>query len=184
MSVSRGSLKRDNLPQPAWLVEPGFESALVHSSQNQRWRMQEDSELQPDDSKPKVGKGQTKSGPPATVRKAHDQHALGAIGYRASELGHVRIAADHTIHDDDVGGLNFDPRLREVHHQSLDAITQAGLDQEFAGSDFIGGIELNVHRSGDTGLEQLDLDGSDATPHLEKRLAYDAPLPDEIKDSL
>src|SRR5713226_5072795 len=81
---SGGPLKRDHLPQQAWLVEPGLESALLHGSQNQRWRVQEDSELQPDDSKPKVGNGYTKSGPPAAVRKAHDQHALGAIGCRAS----------------------------------------------------------------------------------------------------
>jgi len=41
--------------------------------------------------------------------------------------------------------------------------------------------QLNIYRSSHPGLEQLDLDSSDATAHLEKRLALDSPLFDESK---
>src|SRR5712692_6250537 len=96
--ASADPLERDHLPQQAGLVEPGFESALLHGSQNERWRVRENSELQSDDSKPKVGEGQTKAGPPPAVGKAHNQHASSAIGRRAGQLGHVRIAADDPVH--------------------------------------------------------------------------------------
>jgi hypothetical protein len=68
------------------------------------------------------------SGPPAVVGKAHDKQACGAIGRRAGQLGHVRIAAYDPVHDDDIGGFNLGPSLGEVHQSSLDAIAQAGLD--------------------------------------------------------
>src|SRR5438874_6951867 len=49
---------------------------------------------------------------------------------------------------------------------------------------FVSGCQLNIHRSSYASLEQLDLDSSDATARLEKRLAFNALLLDEIKDSL
>src|SRR5713101_2464766 len=139
--------------------------------------------MHPDESKPKVGKGQTEAGPPAAVGKAHHQHASGLIGRRTGQLGHVRIAADDAVHDDDIGGFNLGPRLGEVHDPSLDAVTEASLDYEFTCSSLVGGCELNIDPC-HPGFEQLDLDGSDASPHLEQCLATDAPLPDETKDSL
>src|SRR5205807_7342188 len=103
---------------------------------------------------------------------------------RAGEFGHVRIAADDTIHYDNIGGLNLGPRLSEVHDLSLDVVGQAGLNKQFACGDFVGGCQLNIYCSSHPRLEQLDLDGSDATAHLEKSLALDAARSDEIKDSL
>jgi len=44
----------DHLPHQAWLVEPGLESALFHRGQDERRRVQEDSELHPDDAEGEV----------------------------------------------------------------------------------------------------------------------------------
>src|SRR6266446_3008697 len=101
-----------------------------------------------------------------------------------ARFGHVRIAADDTIHDNNIGGFNLRPRLGEVHDPTLDQVGKASFHKQFARRGFVGGCQLDIYRSRHPGLEQLDLDGSDATAHLEKRLAFDASLSDEIKDSL
>jgi len=172
------------LPEQTPLVERGPESLLLDCGLNQFRRMQEDSELQPDHSKAKIGNGQTKARPPSAIRKAHHQYVSCSLGGGTGKFGHVRIATDDPIHHDDIGGFNLGPRIGEVHDLSLDVVGQAGLNKQFERGGFVGGCQLNIYCSSHPGLEQLDLDGSDATAHLEKRLAVDAAPSDEIKDSL
>src|SRR5260370_7869331 len=54
MTASRGPLERDDLPCEAWLVKPAFESAPLDRSQDSPRRVQEDSELDPDDAEGEV----------------------------------------------------------------------------------------------------------------------------------
>src|SRR5260370_42211065 len=98
LTASRGPLERDDLPYEAWLVKPGFESALLDCGQDSPRRVQEDSELHPDDAEGEVDNRQTKPGPPAVVWKAHVQHAIGAHGRGAGKHGHVLITTDGPIH--------------------------------------------------------------------------------------
>src|SRR5216683_5486691 len=115
MTAPQGPLERDNLPYEAWLVEPGLQTALLHGDQDQRWLMQENAELHLNHAEHEVDKRHTTAVPPAAVGEANDQHACGALGRCAGQLGHVRIAADDAAHDDDIGGFNLGPRLGEVH---------------------------------------------------------------------
>src|SRR5450759_2191355 len=119
--------------------------------------MHEYSELHPDESKAEVGNCQAEAHPPPIVWEAHHQHAYGALGRGAGQLWHVRIAADHPVHDDEIGRLHLGADLREVHHPTFDAISQTSFLEQFAGSRFVGWCQLNVDRSDDTSVSYTHL---------------------------
>jgi hypothetical protein len=140
-------------------------------------------ELHPDDSETEIGNGETKPRPPPVVGVAQHEHAAGVLSCCTQKLWHVRIATDDPIHYHDVCGFDFGAGLSEIHNSALDAIRKPRIVEQFAGRIFISWCQLDVDRSHDTCLEQLELDDTDATPHLEQRFAFDALLFEHLSDS-
>src|SRR5215472_16647692 len=168
-----------DLPDTPRLVQPRSEAMQLGCRDDQVWRMQEDPELPSRHSKPEVGQAEREPRPPTTIGKAHHQHAPGVIGGLAGEPGHVRIAADDTVHHHEVSRPNAAAGLGEVHYAALDAVLVAGLAKQVSRDIFVGRSQLNADSAAEPVFQQLDLDGPDPAAHIDQRPIFDTfPLQD------
>jgi hypothetical protein len=96
----------------------------------------------------------------------------------------VRVAADDPVQDDDVRGLDGVCVGGDVVQPPLHPLRDPRLLREGACLALVLGRELEVDRAGGAGLQQLDLDLTDAAADLEHRGALDAAGRDEVGDPL
>ena len=126
--------------------------------------MQEDAELDAEDSKGEIDQAQTEMGPPAIIWEAQDEGAAGVLRGGCRQPRHVRIAVDNPVEDHEVGRLHSGAGLHEITHTAIDAVDQPRLEQALAGGLLVGGRQLDIGGLACTCLQQLKLDRADAAP--------------------
>jgi hypothetical protein len=95
----------------------------------------------------------------------------------------VRITANDTMHEDDVG-VAESAVLGEVTDLPVDALRDACFVRELRRRRLVTGRVLDVHGSLSAGLEQLELNGPDAAADLEHLRAGDSFGDERIDDPL
>jgi len=151
--------------------------------QDLRHRVQKNPKLASGHRHAHVGHPHDHPTPPPLLRIAHHQKLPRVIRGRALETRQVGIAANHAVHDDDVGSGDLTGGVDEIHHPALDSIHKAGLAQQLGGALFIGGCQLHADRALEACLQELDLNGANAAAHFEQRAAPDALLLQKLGDA-
>jgi hypothetical protein len=89
------------------------------------------------------------------------------LGSRGDEARHVGVAADHSVHEHDVGALDLVGGLREIQQASLHAALDAGLARQRLRLRLVGRRELHVDRPLDPVAQELELQRPDSAADLE-----------------
>jgi hypothetical protein len=101
---------------------------------------------------------------PPVAGEAERERALRLLSGDADERRHVRVAADHTVEHDDVGGRSELAIGRDVAVAPLDAPLEPGLLEQRAAFLLVRSRELDVRRMLGAGAQQLELDLADPPP--------------------
>ena len=104
---------------------------------------------------------------PPRAREAHDQVPVRPLRGRADEPVVVRVAADDPMHDDRVRLVREGGGLHDVAETAVDALLEPALARQRGRLLLVLRRELEVRRPGRAGLEELDLDRTDAAADLD-----------------
>src|SRR5215207_1215420 len=110
---------------------------------------------------------------------AEDHEPPCLSGGRAEQPFVVRIAAHHTVEDDDVGRLDLFGSLRDVDESTIDAPCQAGGVQQLRGLWLVLRGDLQVRRRRGTMTQQLDMELTQATTDLQDAGVVDPAILEE-----
>src|SRR5262245_57912738 len=101
------------------------------------------------------------------ARIAHEKRAASEAGSQARQPHAVRRTANDAIEDDDVGGRSGVRSIEHVCDAERTTTVDARIASELPRVRLVGGDELDDLSFGCTGLQQLGLNGPDASANLE-----------------
>ena len=85
--------------------------------------------MPPRNTQAEVGNDEPETHPPRVSRKSDHEYATGVIRRSTGQLGHVLIAADDSVHHDDIGRFDLGASLSKIRNPAFDTILEPGLEQ-------------------------------------------------------
>ena len=146
-SYGLGTLERGDLPEPAGVLVCEMQSVRRRSRDDLVRPVDEEPEVGAADPAPGIDETGSRSRQPSVAREAERECAARLLRCGAYERRHVRVAADHAVEDDHVGGRRELGFSRQVAVPPIDAAGEAGLFEQGTPLLLVGMRELDIGRS-------------------------------------